>query len=153
MITDADFLSVNEIDGIKNTVFSQEVPVFWTFHSDQMTINHYAKSKSGEESKFNKLTDNILKKFCNKNNVRQAFVVFSRIFLIPQHGIDIVPVTSKLNTFLYVIDSSDSKIIINDQEFDSVAGTAFVINANDSYLITPPKLNDFAASIEVSFIS
>lgn len=153
MIIDADFLSVDEINGIRGTVFSQEVPVFWTFHSDQMIINHYAKSKMGEESKFNKLTDNILKKFCNKNNIRQTFVVFSRIFLIPQHSMNSVPVTSKLNTLLYVIDSSDSKIIINDQEFDSIAGTAFVINANDSYLITPPKFNDFAALVEVSFIS
>jgi hypothetical protein len=151
MIIDKDFLSSVEIDGISSTIFSQEVPVLWTIDPDNGAMMHYCRSNSGEESKFNKIPKSLLEKFCIKNNITNNFMLSSRILLVSQSSK--LNETVRVGTFLYPIDDSDANIIIDENIFEIQGGVGFFINAKSNYQITSPKNSDFAAIVEVSFIS
>ena len=150
MINDNKFLSENEINGIRSAIFSQEVPVFWTFHANEKDIIHYTKTLGGEESKFNILTENIIRKFCDNNCVGQVAHISSRILLLPQAYAPESLKVVNTETIIYVVDNSDSIITINGQQFESIAGMAILFNKGTPYYITNPKKSDFAAMIEVS---
>ena len=152
MIIDSAFLSENEINGIRSAVFSQDVPVFWTFHKNETEINHYTKSAYGNESKFNVLTNNIVNKFCNNNNIHYIDSLYSKIILVPQSSRQKKLKISEAYTIFYIVDNSDSEIIINNNEFKSSAGTAIFFDKGSSYFISSPKQTDFATMIQVAVL-